>query len=57
MLLAYYNLLLTLHSTVLGVDNSAAMLEAAEKEIDETNQGRLQFQLGSIEEVDKIEGN
>jgi hypothetical protein len=32
------------------------MLEAAEKEIDDTNRGRLKFQLGTIEEVDKLEG-
>ena len=32
------------------------MLEAAEKEIDDTNRGRLSFQLGTIEDVDKIEG-
>jgi trans-aconitate 2-methyltransferase len=44
------------NSTVLGVDNSASMLEAAEKEIDDTNRGRLKFQLGTIEDVDKIEG-
>eukprot|EP00029_Vermamoeba_vermiformis_P003142 TRINITY_DN13515_c0_g1_i1.p1 TRINITY_DN13515_c0_g1~~TRINITY_DN13515_c0_g1_i1.p1 ORF type:complete len:288 (-),score=37.14 TRINITY_DN13515_c0_g1_i1:190-1053(-) len=43
-------------STVLGVDNSASMLEAAEKEIDDTNRGRLKFELGTIEDVDKIEG-
>ena len=43
-------------SKVVGIDNSAGMVEAAESFLDDETKGKVSYKMGPAEEIDQIEG-